>query len=253
MALVETVGTVLSTMPYGETSKIARLATAELGVVSVIAKGAKRPRSKFGVALASLSSGHAAIYLARQSDLHTLASFEAVTVPEALARPIERYAIATVLAEMMLHFAPHERNPDLYRFFAHALDVLAAVPVDGVAVVGLRSVWGLVGALGFAPTLDRCAKDGVAVARTGSIAFSPGHGGVLCPACSRGVDAATLQPRDLADLEALVHGRGDLPALTDRYLVAHRRLAGRYLRHHLTDGGSLPAVSLWLDPSVGSG
>lgn len=250
MALVETLGTVLSTMPYGETSKIARMATSELGVVSVIAKGARRPRSKFGVALSSLSSGHATIYPSRLSDLHTLTAFDVVSVPETLARPFERYAAATVLSELMIRFAPHERNPELYQFFSHALAVLTAIPVDGVAVVALRSVWGLVRELGFAPILDRCAKDGAGIPGGLRVAFSPSHGGVLCSRCARGVDAAILEPNDLNDLELLIHGQGDLPALDHRYLAAHRRLAGRYLRYHLTDGDPLPAVALWLDPSA---
>ena len=41
MAPVETIATILSTFPYGETSKVARLATRELGVVSVIANTPK--------------------------------------------------------------------------------------------------------------------------------------------------------------------------------------------------------------------
>ena len=41
-----TPATVLSTIPYGETSRIARLATRDQGVVSVIAKGARRPKSR---------------------------------------------------------------------------------------------------------------------------------------------------------------------------------------------------------------
>ena len=42
---------VLSTLRYSETSKIVRLATREHGVQSAIAKGALRPRSRYGAAL----------------------------------------------------------------------------------------------------------------------------------------------------------------------------------------------------------
>ncbi|MBK8004156.1 MAG: recombination protein O N-terminal domain-containing protein [Gemmatimonadetes bacterium] len=45
MTLVTTPAIVLATWRYGETSKIVRLATQDLGVQGVIAKGALRPRA----------------------------------------------------------------------------------------------------------------------------------------------------------------------------------------------------------------
>jgi len=248
MPPVDTSATVLSTIAYGETSKVARLATRELGVVSVIAKGARRPKSKFGAALQVLSDGVATILLSRHSDLHILTGFELTRVHVELGSSLERYAVASALGELMLRFAPHERQVATYDFFRHALDVLEAVPEPVIGVLGLRSIWGLVKQLGFAPSLTACARDGAPVAREpGPVAFSPAHGGVLCPVCATAVDTSRLTSKDLGDLEALVHGRDDLPALDDRYVAAHRRLLDRYVRHHLADGAELTALTFWAD------
>jgi len=248
MAPIETIATILSTIPYGETSKVARLATRELGVVSVIAKGARRPKSRFGAALQVLSEGTATILLARHSDLHTLTGFDIARLHSDLAANIERYAVASVLGELMLRFSPHERQVGTYDFFRHSLDVVEAVPADAVAVLGLRSIWGLVKQLGFAPALDACARDGASVEGSeDAIPFSPAHGGVLCPLCARTVESSRLTRRDVANLESLIHGHGDLPALDDRYLAAHRRLLERYLRYHVAEGHKLPALSFWAD------
>ena len=57
MPLVSTPAVVLATHRYSETSKIVRLATLDLGVQSAIAKGALRPRSRFGAALQTAESG----------------------------------------------------------------------------------------------------------------------------------------------------------------------------------------------------
>jgi DNA repair protein RecO (recombination protein O) len=250
MAPVETIATILSTFPYGETSKVARLATRELGVVSVIAKGARRPKSKFGAALQVLTDGQATIHLARHSDLHTLAAFELIQVHEPLAASMDRYAVASALGELMLRFAPHDRQVPTYEFFSHALSVLEAVPNEVVPVLGIRSIWGLVKHLGFAPSLRACAREGTPVSwDQEAIAFSPPHGGVLCAGCARGVETSRLTPADLADLDVLIHGNGDLPALADRYLAAHRRLLDRYVRHHLADGAALPAMTFWVERS----
>ncbi len=248
MASLETMATILSTIPYGETSKVARLATRELGVVSVIAKGARRPKSKFGAALQVLSDGTAAIVLARHSDLHTLTGFDVARLHSGLAANIERYAVASVLGELMLRFSTHERQVETYDFFRHSLDVVEAVPGNAVAVVGLRSIWGVVKQLGFAPALAACARDSVPVSWDGdTVPFSPAHGGVLCRTCAQTAETSRLTRRDVEDLEAMVHGRGDLPALDGRYLAAHRRLLERYIRHHVAEGLALPALGFWAD------
>ena len=248
MALIETRATILSTIAYGETSRIAKLATREMGVVSVIAKGARRPRSKFGAALQTLSEGTAAILPSRHSDLHTLTAFDLSHLPAELGASMERFSAASVLGELMLRFAPQEPRPATYEFFRHALNVLEAVPLDAVPVIGLRSIWGLVKELGFAPTLAACARDGLPVEwEPGPVAFSPSHGGVLCPTCARTTETSRLTARDLGHLDTLIHGRDDLPSLDDRYLAAHRRLLDRYVRYHLADGHELPAFAFFAD------
>ena len=58
MPLVSTPAIVLSALRYSETSKIVRLATRDVGVQSAIAKGALRPRSRFGAAKARRADAH---------------------------------------------------------------------------------------------------------------------------------------------------------------------------------------------------
>ena len=65
---------VLSAVRYSETSKIVRLATRDLGVQSGIAKGALRPRSRFGAALQVLSEGQAQLLVKENRELHVLAA-----------------------------------------------------------------------------------------------------------------------------------------------------------------------------------
>jgi len=250
MPPIETPATVLSTIAYGETSKVARLATRELGVVSVIAKGARRPRSRFGAALQVLSEGVATILPSRHSDLHTLTGFELTRLHADLAGNVERFAVASVLGELMLRFTSADRQAATYDFFRHSLDVIEAIPPESVAELGLRTIWGLVKHLGFAPALGVCAIDGAPVSRDdGAIPFSARHGGVVCRLCAAGIESRRLTPRDLADLEVLIHGHDDLPGLDDRYLAAHRRLLDDYIRHHLGEGSPLPALSFWAEAS----
>src|SRR5919205_2404338 len=106
MALVSTSAIVLSALRYSETSKIVRLATREHGVQSAIAKGALRPRSRFGAALQVLSEGQAQYLTKEHRELHVLTAFDLTHLYHGLASDLERYAAASVLAEVMLRFAP---------------------------------------------------------------------------------------------------------------------------------------------------
>ena len=247
MPPISTPAIVLATIRYGETSKIARLATLELGVQSAIAKGALRPKSRFGSALHLLSEGSATLHLSRSSDLHTLAQFDARAVRTGLAAHMDRYASATLLSELMLRFAPASRHPESYTLFRDALALLEAAPPVAVEPLSLRALWRLVAVLGFAPALDRCARDAAPVSGGRPVCFSFQDGGVLCAACARDTVGAQLKAADLADLLALLDPGAELPALDDRHLAAHRRLLERYIRYHLAEGATLPALAFWAE------
>src|ERR1041385_4849914 len=158
MPPVVTPAIVLATLRYGETSKIARLATRDLGIQSAIAKGASRPKSRFGAALHLLTEGQAGIYPSRSSDLHTLAQFESHHGRIGLAERMDRFAAASLLSVLMLRFAPAGPHPESYDLFRDALQLLEAAPAAAVEPLGLRALWRLVAVLGFAPALTTCAR-----------------------------------------------------------------------------------------------
>jgi DNA repair protein RecO (recombination protein O) len=249
MPPISTPAIVLSTIRYGETSKIARLATRDLGVQSAIAKGALRPKSRFGTALHLLSEGHATLILARSSDLHTLTQFDPRHVWTGLGERMDRFATASLLSELMLRFAPANPHPESYDLFRDALAVLEAAPAAAVEPLGLRALWRLVAVLGFAPSLSVCARDGVPVTDDTEVCFSPLDGGILCARCARGTVGTRLKTADRADLAGFLDPDAELPSLDDPHLASHRRLLDRYIRHHLGEGATLPALTFWLDRS----
>lgn len=245
MSTILTPAIVLSTMRYGETSKIARLATRDLGIQSVIAKGALRPRSRFGAALHLFSEGVAHVVPARRSDLHTLAAFEVGPLRVGLAERMDRFATASLLAEVMLRFAPAAAHPPSFELLRDALPALAISPAEAVEPLGLRMLWQLVGALGFAPSLRACARDDAPLPAGVPLRFSPADGGLVCARCGAGLPGTPLQPADQDDLRALATPGAELPALDARHLAAHRRLFARHLQHHLGEERALPALAFW--------
>ena len=246
MPQIDSPAIVLSTLRYGETSKIVRLATREHGVQSAIAKGALRPRSRFGAALQSLSEGQARLLVKEHRELHILASFDLLRLHAGLAADLERYATASTLAEVMLRFAPADPHPESYDLLREALGLLEIAPPPELEALGFRVLWQLVSALGFAPALEACVRDGTPLPADGGLAFSTREGGALCPACAASHGATALPADARADLAALMDAGAVLPPLDRRHAESHRRLLARYIRYHLGEGADLPALEFWL-------
>ena len=248
MAPVATPAIVLATLRYSDSSKIVRLATRDLGVQSAIAKGAFRPRSKFGAALQVLSDGQAQLYIKEGRELQTLGAFDLSKLRVELAQDLDKFGAANALAEVMLRCAPPAPHPAAFDALRNGLDALAMAPRLAVEVLGLRLLWQLVEVLGFAPSLEVCAKCGAPLDLAKGIAFSPRDGGALCPHCAAGRPVSRLEREDAEGLRRLVSGTGELPLLDAKHAAAHRRLLARWVREHLGEGAPLPALEFWQSP-----
>src|SRR2546425_4743987 len=160
MTLLATTAVVLRTYRYSETSKVARLATRELGVQSVIAKGALRPRSAFGAGLELLSEGVAQLYHRDSRELQTLTAFDVTALRRELATGLDRFARAPTLAEGMLKMAPPAPLPSAHDTVVARLEGLTTAPADAVEAAAVRALWRLLGVLGVEPALPARRRGG---------------------------------------------------------------------------------------------
>jgi DNA repair protein RecO (recombination protein O) len=243
--LVTTPAVILSTLRYSESSKIVRLATREHGVLSAIAKGALRPRSRFGASLQVLSEGTAHVIVLQRRELQLLTAFDVGRVHLGLAADLPRYATAMVLAELVLRLAPPDPDPGVFDLLVSALGVLDSAPAEEADALGLRLIWLLVSALGFAPALDACVLDGSPLPDSGPLPFSTQEGGALCAACARGYSTTRLPADAREALVSLLDASGPLPRLDPPNLAAHRRLLARFIRQHMAEGAALSALEFW--------
>jgi DNA repair protein RecO (recombination protein O) len=249
MPQVSTPAIVLSALRYSETSKIVRLATRDHGVQSVIAKGALRPKSRFGAALQLLSEGQAQLLMKEHRELNVLTAFDLRRLHVGLASDLEAYAVGCALAEVMLRFAPPDPHPESYELLQRALVELETAVPSELEALGFRLLWQLVSVLGFAPSLQACAVDGTPLPPDGPLSFSTRDGGGLCLQCSGQQGATRLPERARADLVALLDPSVSLPSFDSRHSAAHRRLLARYIRYHLGEGATLPALEFWMQRS----
>jgi DNA repair protein RecO (recombination protein O) len=245
MPLIVTEAIVLHAFDYSETSRILRLATRESGVLSVLARGARRSTKRFGSALDLFAEGTVEVAVREQRDLQTLCAFDLTQSRPALAADLGRFAGAAALAELMLRFATDERQVTLFDALSRSLDALAAAPPDETREVTLAGAWRLVGELGFAPSLDACSACHSPVALADALPFSHAAGGVLCATCARSHPAGrTLPPTERARLGAWMADERT-GRMSDPDSRAHQRLLREFLREHLAQDRGLRAFEMW--------
>jgi DNA repair protein RecO (recombination protein O) len=234
---------VVGSIRYGETSRIVRLATRDLGVQSAMAKGALRPKSRFGTTLQLLAEGTAHLIPTR-GELATLTAFDASNLHGALASSVATFHAATALGELVGRFVPPIPQEELFLALQSGVGMLEVAPEDAVEVVALAALWRFLAALGFSPTLEACARDATAVP-PGPAAFSIDEGGVLCGQCASGHAPIRLGAGDREALAFFLDGSGEVPDLDTPHAAAHRRLLTRWVARHRGES-ELPALALWL-------
>ena len=245
MALLVTDAIVLHAMAYLESSRILRLLTREGGVQAVIAKGARRPKSRFGAALDLFAQGSAQILLKPGRDLQTLTAFDVARGRNALAEDLGRFNGAAAIAEVVLRFAHDDSGPELFDIVERSLDDVAAAPAGTARERTVGAIWRIVGALGFSPSLDDCSVCHTPVVVGDAVLFHHRAGGILCERCARSHGGGRAIPREaLNALRAWLGGDASL-ALGTREGRAHQRLLHEFVREHLADGRPVRAFDAW--------
>jgi len=242
--VIEAAAIVLHAFDYRETSRIVRLATRESGVISAIAKGARRPKSRFGQGLDLFTGGTALLVLHQSRDLHTLAGFDATRARPALAESLRRFGAAAALAEICLRFGT-EATAGVHDALAAGLDRIARSEDRDVPAATLAAGWRIVGELGFSPALDTCALCHRDLQPDEDVRFAHRSGGAVCANCRNLVPGARSLPASArATLLEWMAG-SDVPLHDVPIARAHQRLLREFLEEHLGDGRAFSAFQAW--------
>jgi DNA repair protein RecO (recombination protein O) len=239
MPALHTPAIILQSFGYSETSKILRLITRTHGVQSVIAKGALRPKSRFGGVLEPFTQGTASFFLRETRDLHTLAGFELQHSRQQLGSDLVRFGGASLLAELVLRVVSEESDPALFDAVSTALDRVEQAAPAIVQSVVLAETWALIAQLGFAPALEQCLTCGRGLEERDEAMFDYPSGGVRCLYCAAGQGGRMLPAAARMILLRLAAGE---PVPLER-TAAHWRLLARFLSHHVLEGQTLRSLA----------
>jgi len=227
-ALVRSEGLVLRTRAFRESSKIATILTRRTGRVDLLARGARKPGSRFGAAL-EIGTEDSFIYYERETKtLWTLSSADILCSHQGLR---ENPATLTVLARILklLYYLsqPGEVNNRLYNLTLAVLNALETSKAPD-ALHNLF-IWRATVLSGYPPRID----DGCIVCgKSEAINFSVSQGGFVCSEHSQGeknVFRLNIQERDI-----LVR-LSDVPVgeIKGKLSSTLSRLIRQYARYHL--------------------
>ncbi|MBA2316368.1 MAG: DNA repair protein RecO [Euzebyales bacterium] len=231
MPLYREQGVVLRTYKLGETDRIIHLLTPGRGKVRAVAKGVRRPGSRFGGRLEPFSHVDLQLYTGRSLDIVSQA--ELITPFDRVRADFALSACGSTMVEGADRIAqPDERSTELFLLLLDGLRALVTAPEHPSLVLDAYLIR-LASAAGYHPALAACASCG----RPGHHAvFGISAGGLLCPACA----PSGSQPLELAVVELLGGLAGDpwaglparLAACPDPHRV--RRQAGALVSSYLT-------------------
>jgi DNA repair protein RecO (recombination protein O) len=219
---------VLRSIRFGEADRILHLYSRERGRIGAVAKGVRRPKSRFGGRLEPLFRVALVLHEGR-GELSTVTSVQTVHAHATLRDSREPLARATQACEAVLRlFDSAEPNAPAYNLLCHQLALLDARPEAATRGQMLAFRLKLLLAAGFVPELGSCATCGE---REHLGAFSAGAGGVVCSACEVG-SFPLDQPAHSFLVEALARSLGEAPPAEDRALGQVDRAITETLEYH---------------------
>ena len=172
---------VLKRIILGEADKILVLYTPNLGKLSAIAKGSRRPKSKLAGHLELLT--HCRMMLAHGQNLDVVSQSETISGFLPLRDDLWRTSLALYAAELVDQLT--EEHIENYPVFKLLLETLHRLSEGDNGELTLHYFeLHLLAHLGYRPELSECTICKSRI-QPGENYFSAGAGGVLCPGCRK--------------------------------------------------------------------
>jgi len=123
--IVKTEAIVLSKMNFGDTSSIASLFTEDFGKISVIVKGARSPKSKYGKIVDPLNYLSVVLYKKESREIQLLSGADIIEHYPSMKNDLSKLGYAYGVAELIKNLlADREVNKRIFRGIVKILSIL---------------------------------------------------------------------------------------------------------------------------------
>ncbi|MCY2927636.1 MAG: DNA repair protein RecO [Planctomycetota bacterium] len=227
----------LRAVDYSETSQVLLFLARESGVISLMGKGTKRPKSAAGGAIDLMAEGELVFIAKKREGLGVLVEFaESVSRRSLRARAGALNAALYAVELVSQSLAENDPHPDVFDLL-HNLLVRLGEPEAPVPAVMAYFQWRLLRNVGLLGQMHACAGCGgpAGGGDRGRVYFSSAQGGLLCPQCQGPLEQKVLvDDHALAGLAALAAAEaGRKPNFTDPQARAVLRLLDYHVTYQL--------------------
>lgn len=195
MSLIKTEAIVLKHINYLEADRILTLFSKDLGKIHAIAKGSRKPKSRFLMASEVFVLADYMLYEGR--NLYTVTQSDIKCTFFELRQNIESLSYASYAANLCdLVIQDGEPNVRVYYLLLKTLYLLS-LPAADASAAALMFAIKLMDFIGYRPLLQQCVDCGKNLLKESKFYFSPEKGGTVCADCAVVSDDAIAVNRGL--------------------------------------------------------
>ncbi|MBO5879983.1 MAG: DNA repair protein RecO [Clostridia bacterium] len=186
----ELTGLVIKTVNIGESDRLITVFTNELGVVSVMVRGARSLKSR--KMSSTMQFCYSKLVLQQRGEYYYLKESELIENFYGIRNSLEGLALAGYIAEVLSDVTVAEPEPDLLRL---SLNTLYAISMSKYPLDRIKAAFEIRAAaiLGFMPDVSSCSFCGQ---REGAFYFDIMGGSLLCRECKLSLEKKHAEPEN---------------------------------------------------------
>ncbi len=176
MEIKKVEGFIVSSTPYGEGSKILNILTPEHGIIGIMSKGCKKPKSKLKLISENFTYAYFYMYY-KEGKLSTLIGADVINYFMNIKKDILKVSFLSYLSELTKNVYKHGEDERIYRIFIDAL-IKIDEGYNPLAITNIVEIKYL-DYLGVSLNLDGCVSCG----SKNILTLSYEKGGYVCAMC----------------------------------------------------------------------
>ena len=158
--LTKTRSVVLKEVKFRDQSKICSLYTRDFGLISVILKGGRNPKSRLSGLFSTGNLLEVVLYKRNNRDIQLVSEARIIRSPMTAKPSIERFSAVYQLIETLKNTTGNEeKNVRLFDLFAATLETLC-LPCRNAGAAVAWFMLRLISDMGFEPSIERCVTTG---------------------------------------------------------------------------------------------
>lgn len=242
--ILKTEALVLSKLNYGDTSSIATLFTKDYGKISVIVKGGRTRKSKFGAIVDPLNNIQIVFYKKDTRDVQLISDASLLLHFQSLKNDLQKlkyaYAIAEIVKNLM---AENEANIKIYEGLVRIFSRLDSSNEKPEISFG-RFFLFFLKELGYEFNIDSCAICGNKNFASVKLYYNFDKG-LICGRCTK--DVVEIYEINLELFQYLICLKNNVDADTFSSNVINRAnfLLEKHLKYHVTDFKGIKSLELF--------